>query len=188
MENQPIKKPEDNRTPLQKVATGTVTVKKKTGLSKFFDSLINDLPKIKDHVLFDIIFPAGKKIISDTVDTILYGKTNGGKAKRPGAKVSYNRYFDEPIRERRPVAKSAFDLDEFEFESRGDAEEILESMRDQLARYGLVSVADLYDICGITPDNPCVHNYGWTDLRTAHTVSAYGGRYIIRFPKPYPLD
>lgn len=189
---QPNKK-ETQREPVKKTVTGPVTVRKKSGLAKIKDSFIEDAPKVKDHIIFEVFIPAAKKFILDTVTTFLFGESaRVDNRKRPvGTRVSYREYYDDPTRnDRRPVAsnRNVFDMDDLEFGDRGDAEDTLYQMQKITEKYGLVSVATYYDLCGMTPDNPCANNYGWTDLRTAHVVRLNGGGYIIRFPKPYPLD
>lgn len=186
-------KKEETREPLKKVTTGNVTLRKKSGLSKIKDSFIEDAPKVKDHIIFEVFIPAAKKFILDAVSMLLLGESaRVDTKKRPaGSRVSYRDFYDDPVRSNRSsriTTKSAFDLDEFEFDNRGDAEDVLYQMEQIVGKYGLVSVADLYDLCDMTPDNHCVNNYGWSDLRSARVLRVNGGGYIIRFPKPYPLD
>ena len=59
-------------------------------------------------------------------------------------------------------------------------------MDELIEHYGIVSVADLYDLVGITgsyTDN----KYGWTDIRTAQVVRVRDG-YKIKLPRAIPLD
>ena len=78
------------------------------------------------------------------------------------------------------------DFQDLIFESRGEAEEVLTNLLDLIADYGVASVADLYDLVGIT--GPFTDNkYGWTDLRTA-SVSRTREGYIINLPKAVAID
>lgn len=52
--------------------------------------------------------------------------------------------------------------------------------------YGMVSVADLYDLIGVT-GNYTDNKYGWTDIRSASVVRVRDG-YIVKMPKAMPLD
>ena len=59
-------------------------------------------------------------------------------------------------------------------------------MDELIATYGLVSVADLYDLVGIAgsyTDN----KYGWTDIRNASVVRVRDG-YVIKLPRALPLN
>ena len=59
-------------------------------------------------------------------------------------------------------------------------------MNELLEDYKMVSVADLYDLVGITgkvTDN----NFGWTDLRNASVTRDRDG-YLINLPRAIALD
>ena len=59
-------------------------------------------------------------------------------------------------------------------------------MADLCETYGQVTVADLYDLVGISgsfTDN----NYGWTDMREASVRRVRDG-YILSLPRPRQLD
>ena len=63
---------------------------------------------------------------------------------------------------------------------------MLQQMDDLIANYGLVSVADLYDLVGINgsyTDN----RYGWTNIANAKVVRVPTG-YMLKLPKVMPLD
>lgn len=181
---------------VEKIVTGKVITKKKTGFQKIADSFINeDMPKVKDYILKDVLVPSLKKAISDIVrngiDMLLYGETSSSRKRLPGEKASYRQYWDNPSRDRRePVreqpARYGLDYD-FVLESRGQAEGVLDQMEDLIDRYGIVSVADLYDMVGESTKNHCTHNYGWTNLIDAKVVRVQDG-YWIKLPKALPID
>ena len=52
--------------------------------------------------------------------------------------------------------------------------------------YGLVRVADLKDLVGIS-DNYTDNKYGWTNIRNAEIVRVRDG-YMIKMPKAVPID
>ena len=61
-------------------------------------------------------------------------------------------------------------------------------MEDLLDQYKLVSVADLYDLVGISGDYTD-NKYGWTNLRNARVERLrYEDGYILKLPKALPLD
>ena len=81
------------------------------------------------------------------------------------------------------VKKAVYDII---LDNRGEAEEVLLRMDEIVATYGTVSVADLYDLVGITgayTDN----KYGWTDIRSASVVRVRDG-YMIKLPRALPLN
>jgi len=58
-------------------------------------------------------------------------------------------------------------------------------MREAIAEYGLVSVADMYDLAGVSAPYTS-HDYGWMSLRSADVKRIRDG-YIIDLPKFMPL-
>lgn len=174
---------------VQKVVSGPVTTRKKTGLKKFIGSFVTeDAPKIKEFILIDVIVPSIKRAISDTIDMALYGESRSRKSSTSGSRVSYRDYYNRRDRDERPRAsRSAFDYEDPLFNNRGDAEMVLSQMEDIIERYGFAKIADLYDLAGITITNYCANNYGWTDLHSARVVRESDG-YIIELPKAMPID
>lgn len=177
----------------QKVVTGQVITKKKSGLSKLANEFISeDAKNIKSYVLGEVLIPAVKKAISDIItngiDMILYGGRGGGGSKRSSAdRVSYRNYYD---RDSRPVRTSSygssFDYDDIILGSRGEAEDVLMRMDEIMDTYRLVRVADLYDLVGVTAP-PTANAYGWTNIRNAEVVRVRDG-YMIKMPRAVPID
>ena len=52
--------------------------------------------------------------------------------------------------------------------------------------YGIVSVADMYDLVGIAT-NYTDNKYGWTNLRNAEPIRVANG-YMLKLPKAGPID
>lgn len=175
---------------VERVVKGQVKSKKK---NKFADTFISeDAASVKEYIIFDVLIPAAKNAISDMVTTgiqmMLYGEVRG-TSKSKGSKVSYSKYYDDRRDrdyDRRSRTRSGYDYDEIILESRAEAEEVLNSMDDLLERYGLVSVADLYDLVGIT-GNYTDNKYGWTNLRHASVQRLRDG-YLLKLPRAIPLD
>lgn len=168
--------------------------RKKSEIQKFADVFIQeDAQKVKSYILMDVLVPAVKKAISDIVtngiDMILYGETGRTKKSGTASKVSYRSYYDKRD-DRRDYGSSrtrtGYDYDDVILDNRGEAEEVLSRMDELIATYGLVSVADFYDLVGITgsyTDN----KYGWTDIRNASVVRVRDG-YTIKLPRALPLN
>jgi hypothetical protein len=184
---------------IQAVVNGPVTVKKKTGTQKVLNSLIaEDVPKIKNYIVSDVLIPSIKKAVSDIVrngiDMLLYGEAGRSRdSKSTVTKVSYGGYYNNPGRADRDrdrdryVSRSGFDYDEYSFTNRGDAEIVLDQMEGIIQKYGFVKVADYYDLIGVTNTNHCANNYGWTDIHHARIVRERDG-YTISLPRPLAID
>ena len=70
--------------------------------------------------------------------------------------------------------------------NRGEAQDVLDRMDELMDTYGLVRVADLYDLVGIT-GNYTDNKYGWTNIRNAEIVRVRDG-YMIKMPRAVPID
>ena len=59
-------------------------------------------------------------------------------------------------------------------------------MDELIDRYEVVSVADLYELVGIT-GNYTDNKYGWTNIRNAEVVRVRDG-YVLKLPKATPIN
>lgn len=178
---------------IQKVVTGPVTVKKKTGLQKITETFISeDLPKIKHYVISDVIIPSVKKAISDIVrngiDIALYGDTRNRNSNISASKVSYGSYYASSANQNnyKPVSRSTYSYDDIVLQDKGEAEIVLMRMDELIAKYGIVTVGDLYELVGKSGNNTD-YNYGWTDLHSARTERVFEG-YLLKLPRAIPIE
>lgn len=173
---------------LEKVVTGNAKTKKKSGAKKFLGIFVaDDMDNIRSSILSDALIPGLKRILAEAFSIFLFGDADriGGKG-RSKSTISYQRYWDEKRDDRRDYTRprtSGFDYDDIEFESRGDADMVLEQLEAVIDQYGMVSVADLFDLAGVTCKAGFPANkYGWTDLRDAHIIRTRDG-YILSLPR-----
>ena len=188
---------EKNITPI----TSQVTVKKETEVKKFARQFISDDAKsVKGYIFMSVIVPGIQRLLSDviknTVDGIIYG-IRGIRPDRGNARnISYSSYYDRntiginsgiPTIPTSMYAKSnVYSVNDVIFYDRGEAEETLLRLREEIERYGMVSVGDFYDL--ISQKHVYTDlKYGWRDLREAEVVRVRDG-YAIRFPKIIPLE
>ena len=59
-------------------------------------------------------------------------------------------------------------------------------MSDIVGQYGMVTVADMYDLAGLTPPYTA-QRYGWFNIRTAEVIRGRDG-YYLKMPKAMPID
>jgi hypothetical protein len=184
------------RQKLQKVVKGTVKTKKKSELHRMKDVFISeDVSNVKSYLLMDLIIPGVKKIlfdiITDGADMVLFGKHGSSRKNTPSSSVSYRSYYDNRdsgrYTDNRPKVKSRYEREDIILDSRGEAEEVLERMGELIDTYGMVTVADLYDLIGKSceyTDN----KYGWTNIRNAEAVRCRDGGYMLKLPKALPIN
>ena len=176
------------------VVTGKVVTKKPSTLRKFTDEFISeDAKNVKSYVFGEVLIPAIKKAISDIVtdgiDIILYGESRGGKRRSTADRVSYTNYSNRDYRSSRDNRSygNAYSCDDVELDSRGEAQDVLDRMDELMDAYGLVRVADFYDLVGIT-GNYTDNKYGWTNIRNAEIMRLRNGKYMIKMPRAVPID
>lgn len=186
---------EDRR--IEKVATGK-KVKQSAGSKFMSEFLADDIHSIKDYILWDVLMPAFKNAISDTVtngiDMLLFGQTRarGNTVKRitpysslysGGSSNRVVKYNDIQQQEqtKRNRGLGGYSYQEVVLATRPEAEDVLAHMRLYLERYGVVSVSDLYDSVGEVPEMLDT-KWGWTDL-TGATVQRCSEGFILRMPR-----
>ena len=177
---------------IEPVVKGKVTTKK-NNVRKLTNTFVTeDIQNVKSYVLMDVLVPAIKKAISDIVtngiDMLLYGETGRSRRKTNASVVSYRNYYDSRREERYSSSRTrtGYSYDDVVLETRGEAEDVLSRMDELIDTYGVVSVADLYDLVGISC-NYTDNKYGWTNLRNAEPVRVRDG-YMLRLPKPGPIN
>lgn len=147
-----------------------------------------DVSNVKTYIFLDVLVPAIKKAVSDIVkdgiDMMLYGDKRSS-SRGSSSYVSYRSYSDNTSRNSRRSIRASYDFDDVVFDTRGEADEVLSSMDELMDTYGVVSVADMYDLCGMTC-NYTDNKYGWKSLARADILSVRDG-YMIKLPKAEPI-
>lgn len=181
---------------VEKIVT-TTAVKRKNGVRKFADGFISeDAANVKSYVVSEVLIPALKKAISDIVtdgiDIILYG--GSGKARQNNTRTSYISYrnYSDPrdkkysYREPSKSTNSGYSYDDIILSTRSEAEEVILAMSELVEAYGVASIADLYDLVGVS-GNFTDNKYGWTNVRNAEVVRTRDG-YLLKFPRARLID
>jgi hypothetical protein len=182
----------EERVKRDKVVEGAV-VQKKPSLGKrvFHDFVAEDSHSVVQYVVMEVLLPAAKSTISDVVsqgiERLLYGDSRPRRSERSG----YTNYSARAVRSSAPLvdtrpplsrqARTRHQFEELMFETLGDAEDVLDTMRELLDRYEVVTVSDLYDLCDITSDFTD-NKWGWYNLRDAGVRRIRGG-YSLSLPR-----
>ena len=177
---------------MQKRVSKPAKTKKKGELRKIAEEfIVDDVKNIKTYVITDVLIPTIKDtiwdILTNTLDMFLFnGTKDHRKHGKSSPKISYRDYYDSKNdRGRNYEIRDRFDYDDLEFDSRGEADAVLTGMLETIDQYGVVSVADMYDMADVTA--PYTGNrYGWTSLRNAEVVRVRNA-YIIKLPKAKPI-
>lgn len=188
------KAPIDEKKITKPVASGKL--RKKSEISKFSDVfLADDMGDVGRYIVNDVIIPTVKNLFYDIVENslkmALFGDRGrpGKSSRRSGEFVSYDKISRRDDRDYRDEqrTRARFRYNDIEFDSRGEAEYVLDQLDAIIDKYGRASIADLYDSADITGEYTD-HRYGWTDLSTAEIFRNRYGKYMIKFPKAMPLS
>lgn len=182
----------------KKIIKGRVRQRKKPVGSRVKDAIISeDGVEVRDHLIGDILIPALKdtiiNLVSDGINMLLWGDTNGGRSSRRDSnrsRVSYESYYDRSNRYERQGryshASRRRSVDDVIFDSREEAEDVLDAMIEYLDNYDQVAVGHFYDFVGIGT-NPSDFRCGWDNLARSKVDRVRDG-YVIRFPTILALD
>ena len=181
-----------NEKKIQKRVSKPAKTKKKGELRKIAEEfIVDDVKSIKTYVITDVLIPTIKDtiwdILTNTLDMFLFNGTKDHRKRgKSSPKISYRDYYDSKNdRGRNYEIRDRFDYDDLEFDSHGEADAVLTGMLETIEQYGVVSVADMYDMADVTA--PYTGNrYGWTSLRNAEVVRVRNA-YIIKLPKAKPI-
>ena len=121
---------------VEAVVSGVKT-KEKTGFQKFMSRFVSDdMDDIGNYILSDVLIPAGKKLIVDVVDSLVYPggrdrRERGGYGPNVVSFRNYRKEQEENNRVRRSsYTQSVLDYDSLIFNSRLEAETVLAKMME----------------------------------------------------------
>lgn len=176
-------------------------VRKQGLLRKFTRYIVEDtIESARERTIADIIVPGIKTLIfdalTDTLDLVLFGgsgEVSRSSRKRSNSRresrTSYDRYYDE--KERRRHSRGSYrdlpnDPDDIILDTRREAQNVLEELDYMIHKYGQASIADFYDIVGVTSEFTD-NKYGWTSIRDAGIRPVREG-FLIILPRTRVLD
>jgi hypothetical protein len=172
----------------EKVATGVVVTRKKNWWERAVHTVFSDdADTLSSYIVLEVLVPAFRNLLYDTVsqgaERALYGESRRSSGSRSGytnyTAASSGRNPSRPALSRQ--ARAAHDFDDIIIATRPEADEVLDALREMIELYGQASVADLYDLVGITTDFTD-NAWGWIDLRTASVRPVRGG-YLLNLPR-----
>lgn len=147
------------------------------------------------YITADVLLPAARNLMVDAttkgIERMVYGDT--APRRRPpqyGSRVQYNSpvrrvgredvaYLpDQPPRYRSQVRPQT---NEIIIATREEAEKVLERLSDIVEQYDVASLADLYDLVGLTSSH-VDNKWGWTYLTNAQIIQIREG-YLLQLPQ-----
>lgn len=198
---------------VEKVVTGKVVRRKKPLGKRVKDLFISgdDAKSVLSHVVNDRIGPAVQDMIVDAgyeaLQRVVLGESRPrrGPGGRAGAMISpfgiarynapttrYDRYSGgaaspaEPRPTMTQRGRATHDFDELVFETRVEADEVIDRLFDLVSQYGRAKVSDFYDLAGVTGSFQD-ERWGWTNLQGTDATRVSSGGYVVNLPRPEPL-
>jgi len=152
-----------------------------------------------------VLLPAAKDAVSDAVsqgmDRLIFGesrRSGSRSSSRPGTSgyTAYNRYSstapwkndrreDPRTRDVSRKSRASHDFGEILLGSRIEADDVIEKLYELCSQYGQATVADMYDLVGITPQFTD-EKWGWTEMQGADIKRTRDG-YVLILPRPETL-
>ncbi len=165
--------------------------------SKVASALIaEDASEVKSYVMSDVVLPAIKDIIfntiQSTVEMLLFGEARGGyrrSGSSRGDRTGYSRLYRREEESPRARATRGRNMSSVEavVPTRGDAQAVRDEVLHIQNEYDMISVAEFFELCDM-PYEYTDRKYGWTDLRE-RDIEIYSsrGEYVINMPRPVVL-
>jgi hypothetical protein len=175
--------------------------KRKKSLRKQFKEtfVAGDARTAIRYVLFDVLLPAAKDTVveagSQGIEKLIFGDSRRRGSTRPQTgpygNIDYRRYssgsrFSGPERAISRESRARHNFDEVVLDERAEAEEVIDRLFDLVSRYEAATVADLYELVGLSSTH-IDNKWGWTDLTGAGVTRVRGG-YLLDLPDPESLD
>lgn len=186
---------------IHRVTSGDVTRKKKSFRKQFSETFVEGTVQGSiRYAIFDVVLPMARDLVWEAVSegfrNLIFGDSRRGRGSRtpqsgPTGYVSYDRFssghrMSSSQRTMSRLARSQHDFDDIVLDSRVEAEEVIDKLFEVVSRYGAASVADLYELVGLSTAHTD-QKWGWTDVRGAG-VSRIRGGYLLDLPDPEPLS
>ena len=185
---------------------GTVVEKKPGFGTRLKETFIaEDARDVGDYIVWDILIPTIKRTIRDIIvgsaDRIFLGTSTAPSS-------SSNLYRDRGVTRVRTdyasrsrsnttvetrtipsasIVRSGYRVNDFEFETRDDAEFVWNKLLEHIAEYGKVGVNQYFEMVGKSSDFTA-QRWGWKDLTGAYVVNSTNGTYLLRLPDPVVIQ
>lgn len=163
---------------------GVTIIETKPSLGKRFRSVFGgqDLKTVGKYLLLDVVVPSGRDLLFDLIKEgghrAIYGdsprrsspissiigghrvgQTNYSSISSPTLSGNRRQGDTNIVQTQNP--RSQFDFSGLVITDRVKVQEILEGMTDAIEEYGVVTVADFYDIIGMSGNGFTDRSFGW---------------------------
>lgn len=194
----------DEKRVVEKVISGTAAVRHKNSWSRFAETFLgDDIQSVRSYIFYDMIIPGIKEGILGGLEMLFFGsaRPRGGRSSsgsrrnvdRASYMINYGSYSNSNRRDRNRDhddldERYSVSLEDISFDSRGDAEKVLQNLREDIFNYNEATVAAYYQYAGVSTNDYTAGDRGWTNLdMVIRPRRVRGGRYILDLPRPQQL-
>lgn len=190
--NSKVSKPQEEREKVESVVTGKAVLQKKSFWDKVKTNFFSkDIKDMKSYFLKQIVVPTIQGGVIAMFEMLFYGQA---RSRPPiggyytNQRTNYNYVSSQLTRPLGPTVadRSAHNFQWARFESYEDAENVISSMLDRIDRYGYVTVAEYYELCGVRAEYTD-EGWGWTKFRKLEPRRINEG-YIVDMEPPVMLN
>jgi hypothetical protein len=213
-ENKEPEKSETTSEPkkIRQVATGKVSQRPKTLGARFKEMFFNEGASFGEHLVENVVVPMVKDMMlsivvqvgdgfKQGVEGFLFGPDAQGRRTRSTSyttgrpTVQYNRFssstvrrdISSPIRSRNDVIRRSNRIRDVVVETRDEGEDVIEELNAMIDSIGHCTVGDFYAAVG-ERTHSTDEEWGWTDLRDARVERIDHTEFLIRMPRPRPIQ
>lgn len=190
---------------IEKVISGTATVRKRNSWSRFAETFLgDDIQSIRSYLFYDMLVPGIKEGILSAMEMLFFGTARGrrtgssGGARRNVDRASYminygsysngSRSRSRDRDDRDLDSRYSISMDDIEFDSRAEAEKVLDALREDIAHYNEATLSAYYQYAGVSSNDYTAGDRGWTNLDMAiRPRRVRGGGYVLDLPRPQQL-
>lgn len=198
-EPEKVEIPEKNLT---KIISGEVVLKKKPFGHKFKAIFFGgEFKEVVGYVTYDVLLPGVRNMMFDAItrgaSRSIYGDRGRYDFRHDAIPARSRAQYNNPVRRLSdprmppptgrlpdqppyPHRHNRREANDIVLATRADAEDTLETMTNCVDMYGVVSLADLYELLGL-PQATIDQKWGWT-LLTSASVKQIRNGYLLELP------
>ena len=145
-----------------------------------------DISSVRDYIIDEVILPNVVDGLMNAVNGAIsiWFHRDPVARRRGDDRVAYNAISSSKstkTHEREIATRNSTDISEICLESRADAINVINYLRDRIEDYNAATVADFYDAIGAS-SNFTDNDYGWNNLDAAYISQSRDG-YSVILPK-----
>jgi hypothetical protein len=186
---------------VEQVVTGKVIKRKRSPFAKLTQNfVVEDSTTVLEHLISDVLVPAAKSLVVDMITEGLQRKLYGDSRPRTPAQRTYTSYSTRSaapggrhipgsasnVTPLSRIQKANHDFRDIILVDRGDAEDVLDRLRDLINQYKLATVNDFYELIGLSGEFTD-DKWGWYDLRSA-SIRPVNGGWAFNMPRTMAID